>query len=319
MSWNRPREVKVEKKRVATFPAKAVIIGLAVAVPLIVLLVWALSNGDGERQDAAPAKDRGLIREATPAVAPTNRVETPKKPVDPREDYDHETMYRDKHGALRYKSSGCRAPDPTRTLSKVFNASAMERKVFKNPGDRKIASFLKTQPGMIRFGGGQNYHDPNFIKMIKESLDAKTELVEPDNAWDQEMLEAVQATKDDLKKRVAAGEDIGDIFTEADKELTRLREYAVDIEKMIGDHIKEANGSFSTDEIKDLVGAANKMLEENGVNPISDDSFVKWNLQLMAKSKGEDPAEAVREYTEAQELKEQQETEKENNESEAKE
>lgn len=315
MSWNRPSEAKkIETKKPAY--GKGIFAAVAV-VGVAAIVMWFMFGQEDVKRPAKPQpKPVEKIRQVSPAV--TNKVEAPAKPIDPKEDYDHEIMYRDKHGALRYKSSGCRAPDPTRKLGKVFNASSMERKVFKHPGDRKIASFLKAQPGMIRFGGGQNYHDPNFINMIKEALASDTELVEPDNVWDQEMQAAVKATKEDLKKRIAAGEDIGDIFTETDKELTRLREYAVDIEKMISQHIKDGNGAFSTDDIKDLVAAANKMLEDNGVNPISDDSFIKWNLQLMAKSKGEDPVEAVREYTEAQELKEQQELEKEANESEAK-
>ena len=286
MAWNRPISNTVDatsssrpsgcgkmpRLRRGLLAGAIVVLGAGLAA-------WLFMGGEADSRPLQK-KDRGHIKEIAPAVAPTNAV--PKKPVDPREDYDHEKCYRDERGILRYKSSGCRAYDKTVKTGPTVLLNKQVRRIFKGTANNEIFTLITMNPGESRLVT-PDYRDPEYIKRFKESLEQPIEIAEDDHEWDKNVKQAVADTKKDLIARMKKGEKLSDILEDTSKELQRLTAYKDSIDKQVSTIVKDAKGRLSEQDVKDLVGAANKMLTEQGINPISESSFVRWNVRLASK------------------------------------
>lgn len=291
MDWNKPSTENQKKKTNAKAPSakRGIIVGAVVVVALYALYLWVFSGGDDVPAPSTKHKSPGAIKAVVPAAAPTNKLAEVKKPIDPREDYDHTKMYRDERGILRY-NSGARAPDPTRPCKKPVVLGSNERTVFRHPTERMIANLLVAQPGEKRFFT-PDYYAEGFEEDFRESLKEKIEFTDNDLPHEKELKKAMIEVKEDLRKRLAAGEKLGDILTETSKELERLGEYKDQLKQQMNDIVIRSDGGMSEADIKDLVGAANKMLEENGADPVEVDEFVIWNMRLSAEKSGKTPEE----------------------------
>ena len=278
---------------------RGIIAGLVVVALAAVCVV--VFMGKGEKQVEKVEKKPTKIKEVKPAPAPTNAV--PEKPVDPRENYDHELCYRDKDGILRYKGSLCRAPDPTRRTSKPGNISGREIQVFSNHCERAIASLLSFTPNGRKFRA-PDYSDPEFLKSFQEALATPIRISPDDNKWNKALKQAVIDAKKEIAQRMEAGENLADILNETRLEIERLNAYKRDLSGQVEALVKD--GEFGTDDVRDLVAAANGMLEKEGLAPIEADEFVTWNLRLTAERKGEDPDAAVEQYEQEQEAKDKE-------------
>ena len=268
---------------------RGIIAGLVVVALAAVCVV--VFMGKGEKPVEKVEKEPAKIKEVKPAKAPTNAV--PEKPVDPRENYDHELCYRDKDGILRYKGSLCRAPDPTRRTSKPGNISGREIQVFSNHCERAIASLLSFTPNGRKFRA-PDYSDPEFLKSFQEALATPIRISPDDNKWNKALKQAVIDAKKEIAQRMEAGENLADI----------LNAYKRDLSGQVEALVKD--GEFGTDDVRDLVAAANGMLEKEGLAPIEADEFVTWNLRLTAERNGEDPDAAVEQYEQEQEAKDKE-------------
>lgn len=319
MGWNgsggtaAPQKPKVTPKKPS--PARGIVAGGLVCV-LAVGAYFAFFSGGEKPQAEKTTKERARIKEVTPAAVPKAEPEKPKKPVDPREDYDHSKFYRDERGILR-TMTGCRAYDPTRKAHKPNVAGSNERIVFSNIVDRQIAGILQMSPGdhsLVK----PDYSDPEFLKQFQESLLHKITIKDDDPEWDKEIKQSVIDVKKELVERMAQGEKLGDILNGAMEEIERLTQYKNDLEKQVRTLIADKDGEFSESDVKELVAAANKMFEEKGIDPVSEDEFVSQNIRLIAAKQGLTKPEiesAVQEYHEKRELenieKEEQEAAKE--------
>ena len=283
--WNRPASNQpTVKKGGAKAPSKVkgVVAGLVTVCALGALCLWFFSGGD-DAPKAKAEKERGRIKEVTPAAAPTNKVveatAKPKKKEMP--------THRDERGILRYET-GQRAPDPTRPRRPPLTSAMTERRIFKYASERFIADLVDSIPGEKRFFTPDYYDlEDDFLASLKEEI----VINDDDMQCDKEIKQAMIEVRADLKKRMDAGEKLGDILTEASKELQRLGEYSDQLQEEVRRAIKDGNLSkngepFSENDIKDLVGAANKMLEEKGCNPISTDQMIISNIRLHADQLG---------------------------------
>lgn len=246
-----------------------------------------LFSGNDAAPKAKSDKARGRIKEVTPAAAPKVEPEKPKKPIDPREDYDHEKIFRDKDGILKYKH------DPSLW---AYDKSAKRRKPivlgganrpspFARHSEREIAALLTFIPGERQYNS-VNYSDPDFIQDFQESLLEKIEIKPDDREDDKELKQAVIDVKKELVARIKQGENLADILNESRKEIERLAEYKQELQAQVSRIIKDGDGSLSEQDVKDCVAAANKMLEENGINPVEPNEMVLWNIRLNAEKQG---------------------------------
>ena len=295
MAWNRPRgsqqtETALRRGR-SPRPtvARGAIAGLVVAFGAAVATWWLWPDVESAGETPPPRSAR-QIKEVKSA-AETKQVAVTEKPVDPYEAYDHETQYRDKDGILRFKDGNCRAPDPTRPVMVQPHPGRWTHEVFKHPSEDTIAQLLKAKPGETRLLS-TDFSDPAFLADFRDSLKEEIVINETDRPREKQIKQAVIETKKEIEQRLAAGEKLGDILSDAAKEINRLAAYRKDIRKMVLDAVK--NGNFSEADVRDCVAAANKMLEENGANPIKADEFIEWNLRLSAERETDDASKEER-------------------------
>ena len=275
MAWNKPslENQQPVKKRAAKAPSakRGIIAGAVVVVALGTLCLWMFSGGDDTPSQGTRHKAQGTIREVTPAAAPTNRVEVLKKPsaVDLlRAKYPGEIppgWNKPYHpGAYRKDGTLKRYSRYIRVITNEAVAASLEDRTFSNFADRDIASMLLVEPGETLVGDGPHC-DESFVANFVESL--KTEIVidkEKDTPMQQELKQAVAETRKELKARFDAGEDIVAIMNETRQQLRELGLYREEIKKMVDEAKAEHGDEFTEQDEKDLINAANQMLEERG-------------------------------------------------------
>lgn len=280
MAWNKPDEKKVEVERKGgqrNVHLKGLIAG-AIVVLGVGLAAWLLTNGEADSRPLQK-KDRGLIKEIVPAVAPTNSV--PKKPINPREDYDHERHYRDAHGILRSKKTNARIFDPYAHYRPAKDYRDRSREMFHHISEQSIHQLLSFRPGRGKFFGRMQYDSPAFLADFEESLKEPIIVKDTDTAYTKREKRAMIEAKIEILDRMRGGEKLGDILNAAKNEILRLNEYKKDIETQISDIMQKSE--LSTEDLDDYITAANKMLESKGIAPVRRDNFVDWNIRLNAE------------------------------------
>lgn len=155
------------------------------------------------------------------------------------------------------------------------------RILFHNPAEREISRLLTHQPGAPMMGIVR--YDAAFERQFMESLKTPIKIETEDSSREIELKETVEATKKEIMQRIKDGEKLKDILEESRKEIDRLARYRTDLVKMINEAKK--NGEYSDGDFRDLVGAANKMLEENGMRPVSKSIFTTRAIKNMSNSK----------------------------------
>ena len=280
MAWNKPStENQQQKKPSAKAPsAKRGIIAGAVVVALGVLCLW-LFSGNETRQDDASAKGRGLIKEVTPAVAaPTNAV--PKKPVDPKEDYDHAKMYRDKDGILRYKNGNHRAYDRSKTHIEAKDYADHSKALFHHPSERVIHRLLTIRPGSNALLDRHDYYSESFQKDFFDSMKEPIIVTKDDSPRVAEEKRAMNEAKIEIADRLRNGENLGDILTELRKNVVKVNEFQKSVTREMRQLMKERGAELTRQDAEDYIDAANRLFEEKGISPIKKDAFIRWNLRL---------------------------------------
>ena len=291
MAWNRPTSNTVDatsssrssgrgkmpRLRRGLFAGAIVVLGAGIAA-------WLLFSREAT-SSSLQKKDRGLIKEVKPAAAPTNVV--PKKPVDPKEDYDHEKFYRDEKGILRWKSSGGRAPDPSKKLRQLKSFYDPEKQPFHHISEKCIHRLITARPGTKIFGR-IDYTNPDFLADFQESIKEPIIVSKEEPPEIQRAKRAMIEAKKEICDRLADGENLADILTQTQKELQRLHEYKRSIEDAVDDAV-ESSGGMSDADLDDYITAANKMLEEKGIAPIHRNAIVDWNIKLRNQKENASP------------------------------
>lgn len=281
MSWNRPKEVQKVEREVRGGKSRKVVFAVLGVVALVgAVVAWFVlspSESPREGEDETATKK---IKEVKPAAAPTNRTEVVTNSVPKRRDRNAGAKtYIDEHGVKRYEG-GARYFDPNAPRRKPVRVA--EPGIFKNYAENQIYALLSIEPGETLFCTRK--YDKRFMDAFKKSLDEKIEILETDSEYDRAAKEAMIETKEDLRKRMEAGEDICALMQETYSEICRLAQYKRDIKKMVQDAIKE-KGDMTDNDYNDLFGAANKMLAEKGIAPIRNTVLMKKNIKLHYQQK----------------------------------
>lgn len=156
-------------------------------------------------------------------------------------------------------------------------------KRFKYDAEEDIAFFLETEPGETVFG--EIPFDHRFIAQLKESFKEPVE-IKPDDPDDlKELKKAIQETKDDLQRRMEAGEDIAKLFVDSRHQLIELGNYRRETIEMMMDMAKAED--VTTDEFDKYVKAVNVMLEQKGVKPFTPTPMTYRMLELSARKRNQ--------------------------------
>lgn len=277
----KPRKpAPVAKASVRLGLAKGLATGLVVAAAAIGVF-WFLTKNKAPATDEPVTQKPAKIVQATPAPAAT--VEKPKqeKPIDPKEDYDHEKLYRDKAGVLRYKNGNARAYDSTRpkTVVKLNTDPAIKKSIFTNRAENEIERFLTVRPGQTLFGTRR--YDKYFENEFKKSLETPIIISEDDSPYVKEVKQAMIDAKLEICGRMRNGETLASILEETRSELTRLAQYKRNLQHEIMKATE--NPEFTEQDLEDYISAANKMLETKGIAPIKGGAILRKGIILRQK------------------------------------
>lgn len=260
-------------------PRRSVVVaGLGAAlVALIVaaLVFWPSGGDDPQSALKSPHKSapmEGLAREKQPIVA----SETNQAPAAASSAAEAKPVA---HAAAPETT----APEPQVTNAPPSNVKKgyriVERKakkrLFHTMADVQISRILNTKPGQAVIGT-MNYS--LFAEQLKRALEKPIEIDENDTPEDIALKNAVRETREDLKRRMDAGEDIGQVMHEAETELRRMWNYRQNLHKELAATMRERK--MSANDFRNYVDAANKMLQDRGIEPLKHPEFWCRRLQI---------------------------------------
>ena len=228
------------------------------------------------RVEKAPPKQ---IKEVTPA-APRPRAQEPEKPVEEKKVDPNarptkvgETV----NGYILLPSGRMH-----RVLGVVTNSATAAIKgkyeIFNHACENEIAGFLSMEPGQGLVGTPR--YNGRFKRDFLESLEEPI-VVSPDDSPEDALLKRnVIKAKMDLKDALDRGEDIEQIMLDTRKELQDLARYKLELTQQMHDIVKE-NAEMSTEDMEALLEAANKMLDEKGIAPMSFGPLTRRKIMMM--------------------------------------
>ena len=267
MAWNRPsnggRANTLGSPRRGGTPRPTVrgaIAGAIVVLGAAVAAWWLWPEGE-TRQDAASTK-RGLIKEVTPAISKKAEAEQKapeaQKVVEAKKPSPPGITYITLPNGRRHRSRGI----VTGQVARVSLAS----KLFEHSSDLAVASLLTIEPGEGLLGDSSDYYE-DFKSEFLESLKTPIIVTKDDSEEVKLLKESVIEARKELKDRLDAGEDLTQFMRESREQMRELGLYRDEIERQVHDIIAQKD-ELSDQDIEDLQGAANKMLEDRGVKPI---------------------------------------------------
>ncbi len=263
---------------------------ILVASILFVLLlgcvVWWLAARDEVKQPPPPAPQAEKVKQPTaskpkkpkdlkvPEAVPPAKAKREPEPVQPAAEVSAPPPKKPQSNAhLLVK-------DPN---ARVIPHRPPEPRRFEFDSEEDIASLLEIQPGDVLVG--ELKFGKRFLEDFKKSLGKKIEILDTDTPEQRELKEAVSATKEDLRRRMEAGEDICKIMADSRHQLQELGAYKLDLMAELHDIRK--SGEWSAEEYTRFVEAANKMLESRGATPIKLPRVIVRQLKKQQQSKGQ--------------------------------
>ena len=267
MAWNRPADDSATKKslRSGKSPhwARGVVAGLIVVIGAAIAAWLFFSESDKRDSSDVEERTRGRIKETKPAVVHSKPIAmvTNAAPAKPKKVFK---TYVDEKGVLRYEGGMAVRKPPVRTIKVGDHRPS----IFKHVAEMQIEGLLEIEPGDMVVGTIE-YGD-NFTKSLRESFKEEIVINPEDDARTREMKQAVIDVKKDFKERMARGEDVGKLMSETREDLQRLGMYRQELENEVRTILNEKllDDNFTDEDIQDCYSAANKMLEDKGVEKL---------------------------------------------------
>ena len=223
--------------------------------------------------------EQAKIAEVTPVKAPPAKAEEPKpeppKPIDPnaRPTKVGETL----NGYIKLPSGRLH-----RVLGVVTNSATASIKgkyeIFDHSCENEIAGFMAMEPGQGLVGTPR--YNGRFTKDFLESLKHPIIVSQDDTPEDAALKRAVIQAKIDLKDAYDRGEDIEQIMLDTRKEMQDLARYKQELKQQLHEMVK-GDSEMTTEEMEDLVNAANKMLDAKGIAPMKFGPLTRRKIMLM--------------------------------------
>lgn len=282
MSWNRTNEKTVEKKGgQRNVHLKGLIAGVIVVLGAG-LAAWLLMSGEADSRPLQK-KERGLIKEVTPAAAPKTTEEADAKAKRDRQrrkwwDVDASQTNGFSPVQLRIWKYYKNPPSYTNTTSLTMPKARYA--IFPTAAENAIACLLTLEPGQTLVGPAP--HGKKFTDEFLKSCETPIIVEEGDDEFTAELKREMNQTKIELRQRMAEGEDLGQILADARKENLRLAEIKREIETQVRDMVRAAKSEVEAD---DAITAANKLLEAKGIAPIDVNPIIKRKFMHMLKKK----------------------------------
>lgn len=268
MAWNVPTNRETVVKKPSRSGVKAVAFAVAAAAVVGGVVAWlVLGGGDAEKKSVGKTRS-GMIKEAKPNLrAQTEAAEKAPEPKFPGAPLDWDKPY----PPQAYWPDG-RLKQHSRYVKVITNmpsraSMSVEEFTFKCQADRDVAGMMLVEPGEMLIG--EREFGEAFVERFLESL--KTPIIiddENDTPFQKELKASVIEMRKELKARHDAGENIAEVMNETRKQLQELGLYREEIKKMVREAQQEHGEEFTEQDEKDLISAANQMLEDRGCKPL---------------------------------------------------
>ena len=257
---------------------KGLVAGLlvvAVAVVAWYFLTATKTDAPEENKSRKPAK----IAEVTPVKAPPAKAEEPKpeppKPIDPnaRPTKVGETL----NGYIKLPSGRIH-----RVLGVVTNSATASIKgkyeIFDHACENEIAGFLSMEPGQGLVGTPR--YNGRFKRDFLESLKHPIVVTPDDSPEDAALKRNVIKAKIELKVALDRGDDIEQIMLDTRKEMQDLARYKQELKQQMHEMVK-GDSEMTTEEMEDLLSAANKLLDAKGIAPMKFGPLTRRKIMMM--------------------------------------
>ena len=155
-------------------------------------------------------------------------------------------------------------------------AADMKPRRFEYDSEELIADLLEIVPGTPMFG--ELPYGKRFNEDFKQAIMQKVKINPDDDEYTVALKKQVQAVKDDFKQILIDGGDVGEEMRKARNELKELGMFKESLKRELFDLRK--SGQYSSDDMKDFIAAANKMLESKGLQPLKVPRVFLRNLEL---------------------------------------
>ncbi len=303
MAWNGSDGSAMDKpiKKARALARARRFAGLIVAA-IAAGVFFALPRDKPVRPDAPPPIKPSRATEGKPVPAPKPSPEKtePEKPkrLTKLSTPIPDRVHPDERGILRYPN-GQRWVDPKSI--RVVN-HPKKRVLFKHASENQIAVMLQLDPTRMApfLVGRRRPYGEQFVEDFKASLKDTPDIIDTDDTPEEaELRRAVLETKAELRERMEAGEDIAKIMNDTQKELDRLCQYHDELKKQVREAMN--NPEFSDDDVKDLVTAANMMLEKQGIKQFTMPKFINRQARLMLMRERQQAAATQKAQAENQE------------------
>jgi len=155
-------------------------------------------------------------------------------------------------------------PPPHYTNDVAFHRPPPEWAIFKHRSENELALLMTLEPGMTLVGtpiyGDAMRND--FLKSCEEPILAE----EGDTEEQRQLKKEMNEIKIEIRDRMRNGEDFCDILRETREEMMRLGRVRQEIQNDLSAMLKDAKSEVDVDT---CIEAANKLLEDKGLAPIS--------------------------------------------------
>lgn len=244
---------------------------IAAALVVAAIGVWFLVHDSGYDKDTGreilPAVKTNKVAKSVELVtkeAPNLPIQSasPAKTAEPKK--PQLKTYRDERGILRYEG-GLRVPGQ-RPLAKPIELGTHQPKIFKHDAEEHISWLLEMKIGEPIIGD-YTYGD-KFRESFKASLSEPVEILPTDDEHTRELKAIVQETKEELRQRMASGEDVAKIMNDTMNEYRQLARYKHELQEQLCE-IRANKEQFSEQDIEDFTRAANELLERQGLPPLA--------------------------------------------------
>ena len=280
MSWNQASSYSRRPQKKRPSVGRGLLAGAAVVV-LGIAAVCVLLKGREEPEGPAPAEKKDARTEPSKPSRPSSSsaaAETPSKPLKPQrvgEIRDGKMLMVD--GRLRKMSKHV-------VTAEVARVTIADR-TFDEPTDRLLAHILEMEPGEALVGDSADLYR-GFDKAFVKSLETPIIYDKDDDQYVKELKAGVQALRDELRERMASGEDINKVLAETRDQFQELGAYRQDLENMVVEMTQERG--LTQEAYDDIVKAANKMLEERGSKPLELPTAVRHRFKIYNAKKNQD-------------------------------
>lgn len=177
-----------------------------------------------------------------------------------------------------------------RVLGVVTNSATASIKgkyeIFDHACENEIAGFLSMEPGQGLVGTPR--YNGRFKRDFLESLKHPIIVSEDDSPEDAALKRNVIQAKIELKSALDRGEDIEQIMLDTRKEMQDLARYKQELKQQMHEMVK-GDSEMTTEEMENLLKAANQMLDAKGIAPMTFGPLTRRKIMMMRERKSATP------------------------------